>query len=143
MVIVGSSVGTRTRTPAVVVLQSADLESPRPRITGSSADEREELNVPFDSWFALMEADSGADTQLWINLPVTDRGAVLLEEWGIAQRSPFLVWTDNTVYAAGNLASTPAAFPARHIAGVLPVMKRLAADGNAALSYQIDEITSD
>ncbi|MBK5267544.1 MAG: hypothetical protein JJE47_08925 [Acidimicrobiia bacterium] len=137
IVIVGSSVGTRTRDPALVVLQSADLESPRPRITGSSADEREELDVSFDSWFALIEADSGADTQLWINLPVNDRGTVLLEEWGIAQRSPFLVWNDNTVYAAGNLASTPAAFPARHIAGALPVMKRLAADGNAALFYRV------
>jgi hypothetical protein len=137
IVIVGTSVGTRTRDPALVVLQAAQLESPRPRVTGNLLDESEELDISFDSWFALIEADSGADTQLWINLPVNDRGADLLEEWGIAHRSPFLVWNDNTVYAAGNLASTPAAFPARHIAGALPVLKYLAADGNAALFYRV------
>lgn len=135
IVLVGSTVGDRAIDPGLVVLLPEHLNALAPRVL--SDEDPEYPDIALNSWFALIEADSAADTTLWINLPVNDRGAALLEAKGIALRSPFLVWNDNTVYAAGSLASTPAAFPARRIVGALPVMERLFAAGDAAMFYRV------
>lgn len=137
IVLVGSPVGDRVVEPGLVVLLPEHLDELVPRVSAGDASTTGYTDISFESWFALIQADSAADTALWINLPVNDRGAALLEEKGIALRSPFLVWNDNTVYAAGSLASTPAAFPARRIVGALPVMERLFTDGDAAVFYRV------
>ncbi len=137
IVLVATSVGDRQLRSQMVVLLPEHLTDLFPKISTAGAAGPDETDIPFNSWFALIEALDGADTELWINLPVNDRGAALLEEHGIAKRSPFLVWNDNTVYAAGNLASTPAAFPARRIAGALPVLRWFASDSDAAMFYRV------
>lgn len=137
IILVGTSVGDRQQPPDLVVLLPEHLEELVPVLSAAADAGGEVTNISFSSWFALIEADSAADTELWINLPVNDRGAALLEEKGIAWRSPFLLWNDNTVYVAGNIASTPAAFPARRIAGALPVLRWLPSDGEAAVFYRV------
>lgn len=137
LVLIGASVGDHRQDGVVLVLGPDELTSLNPEISGESLLGSDATNILYDSWFALIQAQSGADTVLWIDLPVNDRGAAILDEWGIAKRSPFLVWNDNTVYAAGNLASTPAAFPARRISGALAVLERLPFDDNVALFYRV------
>ena len=137
LILVGASAGEQTRDPEVIVLLPEHLNELAPVVSGDLMHRDREINLSYSSWFALIETDSAADTQLWIDLPVNDRGAVILEELGVAQRYPFLVWNDNTVYVAGNVASTPAAFPARRIFGALPVLERFPADDNAAMFYRV------
>ena len=137
VILVRASVGDQTRDSQLVVLLPEHLEELAPVVSGDLMHRDREINLSYSFWFALIETDPGADTQLWIDLPVNDRGAAVLEELGIALRYPFLVWNDNTVYAAGNVASTPAAFPARRILGALPVLERFPADDNAAMFYRV------
>ena len=137
IILVGASAGDRAVDPVVEVLLPEHLGADAPRITGDVLNRGREIDISYFSWFALISADVSADTELWLELPVNDRGAALLEERGVPQRSPFLVWTDNTVYAAGNVATTPAAFPARRIRGALPVLERIPASASAQMFYLV------
>lgn len=137
IIVVGSSVGDRSNDPVVIVLTPDLLDSDFPIISGIPASNGRLVEVPYTFWFALIEADSDAETTMWLDLPVNERGIQLLAAHGVPDRTPFVVRTEHTVYVAGNVATTPALFPTRKIWGSLAVLQWLPNSPDADVFYEV------
>ena len=137
IVLVGSNVGDETRVPEVVVLLPEHLDAAAPVLSGRVFAEGDDLSLDYFSWFALIESDPGADTDMWLELPVNNLGLDLLAARGVPTRAPFMVRTDNTLYIAGNVSTTPVSFPLRRLAGAVDVIAELPLTTDSEIFYKM------
>ena len=137
ILLVGTSAGDETRDSEVVVLLPEHLDAAAPVITGQVFGEGDVISLEYNFWFALIESGSGADTDMWLELPVNNLGRDLLGEHGVPTRTPFMVRTENTLYIAGNVSTTPVSFPLRRIAGSAEAITYLPLSSETEMFYEV------
>lgn len=137
ILLVGANAGDETRPAEVVVLLPEHLSGLRPGISGQVFGEGQVIDLEYSSWFALIESDSGTDIDMWLELPVNNLGKDILKEYGIPERTPFIVRAQNSVYVAGNVSTTAVGFPTRRIDGALEVLQALPLSAEADLFYLV------